>query len=209
MDSSEYDYLFKLVVIGDSGVGKSSICTRYTKGAFNEMFLTTIGVDFECHTIALDDKIIKLQIWDTAGQERFKAITNSFYRGAHGIIIVFDVTNWESFDNVKHWLEEVNRREDVTTYKLLLGNKCDQDRKRIISFDAANEFSNRLNIPYLETSAKDAINVDQAFINMASEIKSRVISGSLTSNTQKLDQDHIQTPNYTNGQSYFTCCQIL
>lgn len=209
MDSSEYDYLFKLVVIGDSGVGKSSICTRYTKGVYNDMFLTTIGVDFECHTIVLDDKIIKLQIWDTAGQERFKAITNSFYRGAQGIIIVFDVTNWESFDNVKNWLEEVNRREHETPYKLLLGNKCDQESKRVISFDAANEYANKLNIPYLETSAKDAINVDQAFINMASEIKTRVISGSLNSNTHGFDQECIQSPTYTNDQSYNTCCQIL
>ena len=98
MDSSEYDYLFKIVVIGDSSVGKSSICTRYTKGFYNETFITTIGVDFECHTVTVDDKVVKLQIWDTAGQERFIAITNSFYRGAHGIVIVFDVTNWESFE---------------------------------------------------------------------------------------------------------------
>ena len=207
MDSSEYDYLFKLVVIGDSGVGKSSICTRYTKNVYNDMFLTTIGVDFECHTITLDDKIIKLQIWDTAGQERFKAITNSFYRGAQGIIIVFDVTNWESFDNVKGWLKEVNRREQETPYKLLLGNKCDQDSKRVISFEAANEYANKLNIPYLETSAKDAINVDQAFVNMAAEIKTRIISGSLKTSTRGVE--FIQSSDSTSNQSYNTCCHIL
>ena len=210
MDSSDYDYLFKLVVIGDSGVGKSSICTRYTKGFYNDVFITTIGVDFECHTISLDEKIIKLQIWDTAGQERFKAITNSFYRGAQGIIIVFDVTNWESFDNVKNWLKEVDRRETETPYKLLLGNKCDQDCKRVITFEAANEYANKLNIPYLETSARDATNVDQAFLNMAAEIKSRVIAGSLKhSNTNGFHQENSQSPKHINSTSDNTCCQIF
>ena len=210
MDSSDYDYLFKLVVIGDSGVGKSSICTRYTKGIYNDVFITTIGVDFECHTISLDEKIIKLQIWDTAGQERFKAITNSFYRGAQGIIIVFDVTNWESFDNVKNWLKEVDRRETQIPYKLLLGNKCDQESKRVITFDAANEYANKLNIPYLETSARDATNVDQAFLNMAFEIKSRVNAGSLKHpNTNELHHENSHAPKHINSTSNNTCCQIF
>ena len=211
MDSSDYDYLFKLVVIGDSGVGKSSICTRYTKGFYNDIFVTTIGVDFECYTISLDDKIIKLQIWDTAGQERFKAITNSFYRGAHGIIIVFDVTNGESFENVGNWLEEVNRREPETTFKLLLGNKCDQDQKRVIPFEAALEYANKLHIPYFETSAKDAINVDQAFVNMASEIKSKVIANELTkSNTASaVNQKFWPNQKNTSTKTDITCCQLL
>ena len=107
-----------------------------------------------------------------------------------------DVTDWESFDNVKHWLNEVNRRETETPYKLLLGNKCDQDRKRVISFETANEYANQLNIPYLETSARDATNVEQAFVNMASEIKSRIISGSLkTSNANGFHQDNSQNIN--------------
>ena len=212
MDSSDYDYLFKLVVIGDSGVGKSSICTRYTKGFYNDVFITTIGVDFECHTISLDEKQIKLQIWDTAGQERFKAITKSFYRGAQGIIIVFDVTNWESFDNVKNWLKEIDRREQIDQpYKLLLGNKCDQESKRVITFDVANEYANRLKIPYLETSARDATNVDQAFLNMASEIKSRVIAGSLkhSNDNNGFLHENSQSPKHINRTSDNTCCQIL
>ena len=210
MDTTEYDYLFKVVVIGDSGVGKSSICTRYTKGMYNDMFITTIGVDFECHTISLDDKIIKLQIWDTAGQERFNAITNSFYRGAHGIIIVFDVTNWESFENVQKWIKEIGRREPDVPYKLLLGNKCDQNSKRVITFDAANEYANKLNIPYLETSAKDAVNVDQAFLNMSSAIKSRIISNTLQNpNTLRCVQTDLQSSYHTNNKPDTTCCQLL
>lgn len=206
MDSTEYDYLFKLVVVGDSGVGKSSICTRYTKGVFDPRFLTTIGVDFECQTIELDGKVVKLQIWDTAGQERFKAITNSFYRGAHGIVIVFDLTNWESFANVKHWLEEVNRREGEVVNKLLIGNKCDQDLKRVISFDAANEYANKLKIPYLETSAMRAINVDQAFVNMASEIKTRLISS--CDSDDNSGQDGV-LPVKSYHKSYTGCCQLM
>ena len=229
MDSSEYDYLFKLVVIGDSGVGKSSICTRipgytwYTKGVYNDRSLTTqwvSGGDFESHTITLDDKIIKLQIHNIkhAGQSYPPSLQNhlwpqiqkSFYGGARGIIIVFDITNTRSFENVKHWLEEVNQRGNrswaQTPYILLLGNKCDQENKRMISFDAANEYAKKLNIPYMETSAIDGINVDQAFLNMASEIKTRVVTESLKSNTRIakiIDQECIQEPKYN------TYCQIL
>ena len=210
MDTSEYDYLFKVVVIGDSGVGKSSICTRYTKNMYNDMFITTIGVDFECHTISLDDKIIKLQIWDTAGQERFNAITNSFYRGAHGIIIVFDVTNWESFSNVQKWLKEIELREPDVPYKLIVGNKCDQNSKRVITFEAANEYANKLNIPYLETSAKVSVNVDQAFLNMASEIKTRIIANTLqNSNNPRCVQTDLQSSYHTNNKPDSTCCQLL
>ena len=210
MDSSEYDYLFKIVVIGDSSVGKSSICTRYTKGFYNDTFITTIGVDFECHTVTVDDKVVKLQIWDTAGQERFIAITNSFYRGANGIVIVFDVTNWESFENIQKWLKEVELREPNVPYKLILGNKCDQKSKRNISFEAANEFANKLNIPYLETSAKDAVNVDQAFYNMAAELKTQIVANLLQkANNQECLQTNLQSSCRTYNNSSSTCCQIL
>ena len=210
MDSSEYDYLFKIVVIGDSGVGKSCLCNRYTKGFYNDTFITTIGVDFECHTVSVDGKVVKLQIWDTAGQERFLAITNSFYRGAQGIIIVFDVTNWESFENIQKWLKEVEEREPKVPYKLILGNKCDQDSRRVITFDAANEFANKLNIPYLETSAKDAVNVDQAFFNMASEIKTHFITNSLQNSDKEttLPPD-LSSSRHKNNNSNTSCCQIL
>jgi Ras-related protein Rab-1A len=176
MDSSEYDYLFKLVVIGDSGVGKSSICTRYTKGVYNDMFLTTIGVDFECHTIVLDDKIIKLQIWDTAGQERFRTITSSYYRGAHGIIVVYDVTDFESFNNVKSWLHEIDRYACENVNKLLVGNKCDLESSRKVTTEQAKEFADSLGIQFLETSAKNSTNVENAFQQMAHQIKQRMKS---------------------------------
>jgi len=127
-------------------------------------------------TIQLDGKTIKLQIWDTAGQERFRTITSSYYRGAHGIIVVYDVTDSESFNNVKQWLHEIDRYACEGVNKLLVGNKCDLTTKKQVEYNAAKEFADSLTIPFLETSAKSATNVEQAFMTMASEIKNRMAS---------------------------------
>ena len=130
--NSEYDYLFKLLLIGDSGVGKSCLLLRFADDTYTESYISTIGVDFKIRTIELDGKTIKLQIWDTAGQERFRTITSSYYRGAHGIIVVFDVTDQESFNNVKQWLHEIDRYACANVKKLLVGNKCDLASKRAV-----------------------------------------------------------------------------
>merc|ERR1712038_177747 len=125
-------------------------------------------------TIELDGKTIKLQIWDTAGQERFRTITSSYYRGAHGIIVVYDVTDQESFNNVKQWLQEIDRYACENVNKLLVGNKCDLTTKKVVDYTTAKEYADQLGIPFLETSAKNATNVEQAFMTMAAEIKNRV-----------------------------------
>ncbi|EEB90600.1 hypothetical protein MPER_11169 [Moniliophthora perniciosa FA553] len=109
MHTSEYDYLFKLLLIGDSGVGKSCLLLRFADDTYTESYISTIGVDFKIRTIELEGKTVKLQIWDTAGQERFRTITSSYYRGAHGIIVVYDVTDNDTFTNVKQWLQEIDR----------------------------------------------------------------------------------------------------
>ncbi|KAI9914889.1 hypothetical protein PsorP6_007908 [Peronosclerospora sorghi] len=181
--SRDYDHLFKLVLIGDSGVGKSCLLLRFADDAFTESYITTIGVDFRFRTVKIDNKTVKLQIWDTAGQERFRTITSAYYRGADGIIMVYDVTSEvnhqimldilsvdESFDHVNDWLNEVNRYASEGTCKLLVGNKSDVGENRAVSYETAKAFADSLSIPFLETSAKSAQNVEEAFLTMASEL---------------------------------------
>eukprot|EP01031_Cornospumella_fuschlensis_P031831 gene31831-38489_t len=167
------DYLFKLLLIGDSGVGKSCLLLRFADDTYTESYISTIGVDFKIRTIDLDGKTIKLQIWDTAGQERFRTITSSYYRGAHGIIVVYDTTDLESFNNVKQWLHEIDRYASDNVNKLLVGNKSDLTTKRAVSFEQAKEFADSLGIDFVETSAKNSSNVEKAFMMMASQIKAR------------------------------------
>ncbi|VDP13986.1 unnamed protein product [Soboliphyme baturini] len=162
MRNSMTDYLFKLLLIGDSGVGKSCLLLRFADDTYTDSYISTIGVDFKIRTIELDGKTIKLQIWDTAGQERFRTITSSYYRGAHGIIVVYDITDEESFNNVKLWLQEIERYACENVNKLLVGNKCDMTQKRAVEHDTAKEYADQLGIPFLETSAKNSTNVEQA-----------------------------------------------
>lgn len=171
---TDYDMLFKLLLIGDSGVGKSCLLLRFADDTYTESYISTIGVDFKIRTIELDGKTVKLQIWDTAGQERFRTITSSYYRGAHGIIIVYDITDRESFENVKQWLSEIDRYACENVNKLLVGNKSDMDSKRQVEYEEAKAFADEHGLPFLETSAKDATNVEKAFHQMASDIKNRM-----------------------------------
>jgi Ras-related protein Rab-1A len=170
----DYDYLFKILIIGDSGVGKSCILLRFAEDTFSEHYISTIGVDFKIRTIEQDGKHIKLQIWDTAGQERFRTITSSYYRGAHGIMVVYDVTDPESFDNVKQWITEIQRYGSESVTKLLIGNKTDLEERRIVSTEAGREYAKIMGIDFVETSAKDANNIDQAFYTLSAKIKSRM-----------------------------------
>jgi len=174
MHTSEYGYLFKLLLIGDSGVGKSYLLLRFADDTYTESYISTIGVDFKIRTIELEGKTVKLQIWDTAGQERFRTITSSYYRGAHGIIVVYDVTDNDTFTNVKQWLQEIDRYASEGVNKLLVGNKSDLTSKKVVEYGVAKEFADQLSIPFLKTSAKNATNVEQAFLTMAKQIKDRM-----------------------------------
>lgn len=196
----EYDYLFKLLLIGDSGVGKSCLLLRFADDTYTQSYISTIGVDFKIRTIDLDGKTVKLQIWDTAGQERFRTITSSYYRGAHGIIIVYDVTDKESFNNVKHWIQEIDKYAADGVKKLLVGNKCDLMSKKVVSYDEAKELADSLNIQFMETSAKNSHNVEQAFTMMASEIKTKVISSPGT-------RPNIARPDLGQPVNSRGCCQ--
>ncbi|KAL2490003.1 Ras-related protein RABD2c [Forsythia ovata] len=169
----EYDYLFKLLLIGDSGVGKSCLLLRFADDSYLESYISTIGVDFKIRTVEQDGKTIKLQIWDTAGQERFRTITSSYYRGAHGIIVVYDVTDQESFNNVKQWLNEIDRYASDSVNKLLVGNKCDLTAQKVVSTETAKTKSGFLSWRQVR---KNATNVEQAFMAMASSIKDKMAS---------------------------------
>jgi len=168
---NDYDFLFKLLIIGDSGVGKSCLLLRFSDDIFTDSFISTIGVDFKIRTVTIGGTKIKLQIWDTAGQERFRTITSSYYRGAHGIIVVYDVTDQKSFDNIKKWLKEIDTFAGNLVQKLLVGNKCDLVNERTVSTESGKALADSLRIPFVETSAKDSTNVEEAFITMAKDIK--------------------------------------
>ena len=154
MAKKSYDLLFKLLLIGDSGVGKTCILFRFSDDAFNTTFISTIGIDFKIKTIELRGKKIKLQIWDTAGQERFHTITTSYYRGALGIMLVYDITNSQSFNNIAEWLRKIQEHDSEDVEKMILGNKCDMEDKRVISKERGEMFAKENGIRFLETSAQ-------------------------------------------------------
>jgi len=170
---SEYDFLFKILLIGDSGVGKSCLLLRFADDTYTESYISTIGVDFKIRTIEHKGKVVKLQIWDTAGQERFRTITSSYYRGAHGIIVVYDVTDQVSFNNTKQWLQEIDRYACENVNKMLVGNKADLTTKKVVDYNTAKEFADSLGFPFLETSAKNSSNVELAFVQMVTQIMAR------------------------------------
>ncbi|CAK5076858.1 unnamed protein product [Meloidogyne enterolobii] len=160
--SRDYDFLFKLLIIGDSGVGKSSLLLRFSDNTFSANYITTIGVDFKIRTITVKGYKVKLQIWDTAGQERFRTITSTYYRGTHGVVVVYDVTTQDSFSNVKRWLHEIETNcENVQ--RILVGNKLDEPTRRVVSEVDARRFADSIKINYFETSAKENLNVEQMF----------------------------------------------
>ena len=165
----DYDYLFKLVLIGDTGVGKSCLLDRFAKNEFTESKNSTIGVGFLSKTLSKNGKTIKLDIWDTAGQERFRAITRWYYRGAVGIILVYDVTKPDSFDHIKNWLHEVERFASPDACRLLIGNKNDRT-DRLVSYEQGKELAESLGIPFIETSAKSSSSVEDAFVIMANQL---------------------------------------
>mmetsp|Transcript_76486 Transcript_76486/g.93939 ORF Transcript_76486/g.93939 Transcript_76486/m.93939 type:complete len:207 (+) Transcript_76486:120-740(+) len=201
----DYDYLFKLVLIGDSGVGKSCLLLRFADDSFTDSYISTIGVDFRFRTVNIDMKTVKLQIWDTAGQERFRTITSAYYRGAHGIIMVYDVTNFESFEHVEEWLNEVNRHASESTLKLLVGNKADlADDKKVESEDA-KKFADNLGISFLETSAKNATNVEAAFLTMAKQL----IQAKEANGNSKPQQSNNLVSIHDAERKKGTCCLLI
>jgi small GTP-binding protein domain len=170
MGDEEYDYLFKCVIIGDSGVGKSNIFNRFIRDEFNLDSKATIGVEFSAKNVTVQDKVIKCQVWDTAGQERFRALAKSYYRGAVGCLLVYDITNYDSFQHLDKWLKEVKDHAEPHLVVLLIGNKCDLEEKRAVKQEEGAEFAEKNGLGFIEVSAKDNLNIETAFSRLTTEI---------------------------------------
>ncbi|RVE68098.1 hypothetical protein OJAV_G00088330 [Oryzias javanicus] len=158
-----FDYMFKLLIIGNSSVGKTSFLFRYADDAFTSAFVSTVGIDFKVKTVYKNDKRIKLQIWDTAGQERYRTITTAYYRGAMGFILMYDITNEESFGAVQDWSTQIKTYSWDNAQVVLAGNKCDMEEERVVSVESGRLLAEQLGFEFFETSAKDNINVKQTF----------------------------------------------
>jgi len=169
-----FDFLLKLLVLGESGVGKSNLVLRYTDDSFSDLYISTIGVDFKFKQIRLDGKNVKLQIWDTAGQERFRTITQSYYRRAHGVVVVYDVTDAKTFQHVQDWLEDIKKYAPEHIPILLVGNKVDMQSERAIDFYEAQEFAKKLGLSYKETSARTGQGVADAFAAITTQIINQI-----------------------------------
>jgi len=166
-----YDHLFKLLLIGDAGVGKSSILLQFTEGIFDDNLQSTIGVDFKVKTMTIGGKKIKITIWDTAGQERFRTLTSSYYRGAQGVILVYDVGRRDTFENLATWLQEVETycaAGGKNCVKLLVGNKIDRDR--VVEREEADEWAQTRGMLFMEASAKTKVGIEQVFQEIVHKI---------------------------------------
>ncbi|CAI8591658.1 unnamed protein product [Vicia faba] len=212
-DEGGEEYLFKVVIIGDSAVGKSNLLSRYARNEFNLHSKATIGVEFQTQSLEIDSKEVKAQIWDTAGQERFRAVTSAYYRGAVGALVVYDISRRTTFDSVGRWLDELKTHCDTTVAMMLVGNKCDLDNIRDVSIEEGKSLAESEGLFFMETSALDSTNVKTAFEMVIREIYNNVSRKVLNSDSYKaeLSVDRVSLVNNGNSttkknSSYFSCC---
>ncbi|KAL7081787.1 hypothetical protein ACP275_14G060300 [Erythranthe tilingii] len=206
------DYLFKIVVIGDSAVGKSNLLSRFARDEFDHNSKATIGVEFQTQVLELDGKEVKAQVWDTAGQERFRAVTSAYYRGAVGALIVYDITRKTTFDSIKRWLDELNTHCDTAVAKMLVGNKSDLESIRQVSVEEAKTLAEEEGLFFIETSALDSTNVNKSFEIVVREIYNKVSRKVLNSDSYKAELT-VNRVNLANGvdlskqkRSSLSCC---
>ena len=178
-----YDYLFKVVMIGDSGVGKSNLLSRFTRNEFSLESKSTIGVEFATRTLEVEGKTVKAQIWDTAGQERYRAITSAYYRGAVGALLVYDMTKHETYEDAAKWLKELRDNADANIVITLVGNKSDLEHLRVVQTSDATKYAETEGLSYIETSALESTNVEAAFKNILTDIYN-IVSESVSKKAQ-------------------------
>lgn len=195
----KYDHLFKLLIIGESGVGKTCLLLRFTDDSFTANHLTTIGIDFKIKIINFEEKQIKLQIWDTAGQERFRTITKTYYKGAHGIILTYDVTDENSFKNIRNWVKQIEQNAQTNVCKVLVGNKCDREDRKI-TYEEGAKLASEFKMQFFETSAKSNHNVNETFTFLTKDILS-------TSDPKPKDQSITIVGKNTEKQKKDKCCK--
>ena len=172
-----FDYLLKYIIIGDAAVGKSNLLLRYAHGQFKPEYQLTIGVEFGAKNIQINNKIFRIQIWDTAGQEKFLPITRGYYKNSACALVVYDISNRDSFDHISTWIEDCKNQSPKTIFMVLVGNKCDLNDKRQVTIEEGRELAERNEMLFFETSAKDGINVDEIFLNSANEISKKIEQG--------------------------------
>ncbi|KAJ6750916.1 hypothetical protein OIU85_001448 [Salix viminalis] len=213
--NQKIDYVFKIVLIGDSAVGKSQLLARFARNEFSLDSKATIGVEFQTKTLVIDHKTVKAQIWDTAGQERYRAVTSAYYRGAVGAMLVYDITKRQSFDHVAKWLEELRDHADNNIVIMLIGNKSDLGTLRAVPTEDAKEFAQKENLFFMETSALEATNVESAFLSVLTEIYRVISKKALIANEQEsggssslLKGTNIVVPEQepVSGARSFSCC---
>ncbi|KAM3863618.1 ras-related protein Rab-26-like [Diretmus argenteus] len=199
--SSEfYDIAFKVMLVGDSGVGKTCLLVRFKDGAFLAgSFISTVGIDFRNKVLNIDGVKVKLQIWDTAGQERFRSVTHAYYRDAHALLLLYDVTNKTSFDNIQAWLTEIHEYAQQDVVLMLLGNKADATDERVVKREDGERLAKEFGVPFMETSAKSGLNVELPFTAVAKELKHR---------SMKDPSEKFKLQDYVNKEMKVTgCCR--
>ena len=191
-EGANTDFAFKILLLGDSSVGKTCFLKRYTDNTFQDAYLSTIGFDFKFKFVTLDNgKTVKVQLWDTAGQERFRTIAKSYYKGAHGIILIYDVTNRKTYDNIKKWLNQIRDEASNRISIILVANKIDCEDTRQVTKEEGEALAKASNLPIFEASAKDSINVNESFQFLIEKINENV-SNIITQNVTKLNNNKKQ-----------------
>lgn len=206
------EYLFKIVVIGDSAVGKSNLLSRFARDEFDHNSKATIGVEFQTQVVEIDGKEVKAQVWDTAGQERFRAVTSAYYRGAVGALIVYDISRKTTFESIKRWLDELNTHCDTTVARMLVGNKCDLEDIRDVSVEEGKSLAEEEGLFFIETSALNSTNVNTAFEIVIREIYNNISRKTLNSESYKAELS-VNRVSLANGidlskqnKSFASCC---